>query len=65
MEQNATYLVETWRDQPTLEVLEDDFNTEYEALTYAQQVANLSGVMGTKVFALLEDGTLIKIAEFE
>ena len=27
MEQKATYLVETWRDQPTLEVLEDDFNT--------------------------------------
>jgi hypothetical protein len=67
----VTYLVETWRNQPYKEVLEDTFDFKKDAIDFAKATANLQGVEMTKVFKLeVEDKglytkeTLKKIKEF-
>jgi hypothetical protein len=67
----VTYLVETWRNQPYKEVLEDTFDFKKDAIDFAKATANLQGVEMTKVFKLeVEDKglytkeTLEKLKEF-
>ena len=60
------YLVETWRKEPYDEVLEDDFTSESEAISYAKQVFEEEGVIYTKVFEVYTNSfsKRIKITEF-